>query len=264
MMHVHHHHGGRRGGGGGGAALLIGLILIIVIVLMVVPLGGTGMGTGGITPSTIERTPLPPGSAAAQAPLYTDHLGWIRSSTVIETGMRNFFSETGVWPHLYITDTVNDTTTPTGGDMAEYAALLYDSIFQDEASFLLLFHESADMQGFRTHWVAGIQASTVIDAEAADILLDYIDRYYFYGMDEDQFFARAFNDAGQRMMSVTTSPFVMMGWIALGVVAAGLAFLWWMRAKAQKNREMEQAQAILNTPLSELGQGSTGIEDKYE
>lgn len=265
VTHVHHHHHGPGGSGGGGAGCLavVGVIALLLVILFVVNVA-VFPGGGNITPSTIQRTPLPAGAANQQAGLYTDHLGWIRSSSILETGMRNFFNETGVWPHLYITDTVNGTTMPEQEDMEIYALALYDRLMSDEASLLLLFHESNDMDAFRTQYVAGVQARAVIDSQAADILLDYIDRYYFEDWDEEVFFSRAFNDAANRMMSITRSPWVYMGWGVLALGGLGLAFVWWGKAKAQKNLETQQAQDLLNTPLSEIGGTNTGLESKYE
>jgi len=180
--------------------------------------------------------------------------------------MRNFFQRTGVHPHLYITDTVNGTTSPTSADMEAYAEQLYDRLFDGEAHLVLLFHEYEGRPREYQTWLAiGVQARTVIDNEAAHILLDYIDRYYWYDIDEEEFFARAFDDASRRMMTVTTSPWVYIGGGLLALLVLALLFVWWMRAKAQKNLEAEQAQAILSTPLQEFGGGSdtSTLEAKY-
>ena len=269
VRHVHHHHGGGPGGSGGGCGCgtILAIVLVLVLITVVIAsLSNNGFGSN-ITPSTIERTPLPQGSAL-ETSYYTDRLGWIRSGTVLETGMRNFFQRTGVHPHLYITDTVNGTNTPSQADMEAYAMRLYDEIFDGEAHLLLLFHEYPHMSGnFQTRIITGVQASTVIDAEARDILLDYIDRYYFYDMDEDEFFSRAFNDASVRIMSVNTSPWPFIAGGLVVVMAAAVAFIWWSRAKAQKNLEAEQARAILSTPLQELGGSDAGLQelkDKYQ
>ena len=198
-----------------------------------------------------------------ETPFYTDNLDWIRSSTVLIDGMHNFYTRTGVRPHLYITDTVAGTRTPTRSEMESYAELLYDELFRDEAHLLLLFHEYP-RGDFRTWIVTGVQARTVMDGEAIDILLDYIDRYYFYDLSEEQFFARAFNDASVRIMSVTTSPWIPIAGGLIALAVAALAFMWWSKAKAQKNLEMEQAREILSTPLQEFGSPDTGLEDKYK
>jgi len=265
---IHHHHGGPGGGPGGsggrqgGSGCLILAVLMLVVVVLAIMVSNMN-ADAQITRSTVQRTPLPAGSAM-ETPFYTDNLGWIRSSTVLIDGMHNFYTRTGVRPHLYITDTVAGTRTPTAADMENYAMELYDRLFQDEAHLLLLFHEYPE-HVWRTQIITGVQANSVMDAEARDILLDYIDRYYFYdNLTDEQFFARAFNDASVRIMTVTTSPWIPIVGGMIALVAAALAFMWWRTAKEKKIREMEQAREILSTPLEEFGSPDTGLEDKYK
>ena len=68
--------------------------------------------SGDITRSTVKREPLDK-AYVNETGYYTDELGWIRSSSTLEKGMKDFYQETGVQPYLYITDTVNGTTSPT-------------------------------------------------------------------------------------------------------------------------------------------------------
>ena len=136
---------------------------------------------------------------------FTDELGWIRSETQLTEGMRQFYRETGVQPYLYITDTVNGSNSPSADELDAYARALYDKMFEDEAHLLLVFFEYNGQ--YMSRYVAGTQAKTVIDTEAADILLDYIDRYYYdQSLSEEQVFSKAFADSSKRMMEVTTSP----------------------------------------------------------
>ena len=51
-------------------------------------------------------------------------------------------------------------------------------------------------------WV-GSQALTVIDAEAREIIMDFIQNYYYSDLSNEMFFSRAFEGAGQHIMSVT-------------------------------------------------------------
>jgi len=268
--HVHHHHHGGGGGGGGGqgggsGGCGCGTIMLIILLLVLITIVVSSLNTGGnVTPSTVQRTALPPGSAA-EAPFYTDHLDWIRNSTAMEAGLRNFYRRTGVRPHVYITDTVDGTRAPSQAQMEAYADQLYDRIFNMEGNMLLLFHEYP-ASDYRTWIITGIQARQVMDAEARDILLDYIDRYYFEDIDTEEFFSRAFNDASVRIMSVTRSPFVPIFGGLILLAGAALAFVWWNKAKAQKNREFEQTQEILSTSFEEIGGGNElrDLEDKYK
>lgn len=279
--HHHHHHGhggfgnffmgyglGRMSGGGGGAPPPSGggrgcsggclttviVILIIMVVLSAVTnvfSGGIGTGGGGVTASTVQREPLPRGSAI-ETPYYTDELGWVKNPTTLTAGMKNFYQKTGVQPHLYLTDTIAGSHSPAEAQVEEFAYAAYDALFKDEAHLLVIFFEYNN--AYHTWYVGGKQAQAVLDAEAMDILLDYIDKYYYdQSMTDDQMFSKAFDDAGERIMSVTTSPWIPVLIVACVLVIILVAFIFWKSHKKQKNLEAEQTQRIFETPLETFG-----------
>jgi len=268
-----------RGGGGCGTGCSSIFVVIAVIIVALVMTFGSGIfsqfgsysaGTGnssGIAPSTVKRTPLPKGSVN-ETGYYTDELGWIKNPVTLEAGMKNFYNKTGVQPYIYITDTVNGTKNPTDTDMETYVNELYNKLFKDEAHFLVLYWETKNGQegDYKTWYTVGSQAKSVVDLEAANIVLDYIDRYYYDNslQNYDQVFSKSFNDAANRIMTVTVSPWVYVIAVLVVLVILALLFYWWARVKKQKNLEAEQTEKILNTPLEELGPGPTGIEDKYK
>ena len=222
----------------------------------------------GITTSTVERQPLE-SSAVIPTDYYTDELGWIENPTVLERGMKSFYDATGVWPYLYITDNVNGVTHPSNEEMDEFARTLYDELFEDEGHFLLVFHEYNSDGNYTTWYVCGAQAQTVMDQEACDILLDYVDAYYFSDRDDSQMFADAFQDAGERIMQVTKSPLPMILVAVAVVVVVIIAFTWWKKAKAQKNLEAQQTQDILNADLETFAEAKKDeeledLENKYQ
>jgi len=239
------------------------LVIFAVVISMIASAGG-----GSITPSTISREPLEAGSVIT-TDYYTDELGWIRSGTQLKRGMKTFFKETGVQPYLYITDTVNGKHQPTAGDMEEYAAQLYDDLFQDEGHFLLLFHEYDSSGDYSMWYTAGAQAKIVMDQEACDILMDYVDKYYYSDLSEDELFSKAFEDAAERIMTVTKSPVptIIVSIVVLVIVL--VAFSWWKKAKKQRNLEAEQTEQILNADLHTFGSQNGGndlddLESKYQ
>lgn len=253
------HRGPVYGGNGvspGGCAgcltvpVIIFLVFALVAVVILFSLSGLGSGAGGdnsITKSTVEREPLPRGSVV-ETGYFTDELDWIRNDSALTKGMKNFYMKTGVQPYLYITDTINGSHTPSEEEVEEFAFALYDELFTDEAHLLLIFFEHNT--NYSTWYVTGTQANSVIDSEAADILLDYIDRYYYYdNLSDEEFFSKAFSDAGDRIMTVTRSPWITVLIIAGIVVILLIGFIWWRKAKQQKNIEAEQTERMLNTPL---------------
>ena len=246
--------------------------MVIAIVLLIAMSAGSifsGLGSGGstsntdITNSTVQREALPSGSVN-ETDYYTDELGWISNETQLVTGLEHFYQETGVQPYLYLTDTVNSSHSPSTSELDEFANALYDELFTDEAHLLFVFFEYNGM--YMDRYVCGTQAKTVIDTEAADILLDYVDRYYYYdSLSDEEFFSKSFSDAADRIMSVTRSPWITVLIVFGIIVVLIILFLWWRNAKKQKNLEAKQREEILNTPLEKFGDSEVeALTEKYK
>ncbi|MFL2134401.1 hypothetical protein [Desemzia sp. FAM 24101] len=263
---------GTGGGGGGcgssGCSTLIIVLLVIGAILYF--FGSSSIGTSGssdITRSTIEREALPEGSVN-ETDYYTDQAGWIGNQTVMTDGLHHFYNETGVQPHVYITDNINGSTSPTSAELEEFSRNLYDELFTDEAHLLLVFFQrsEADYGNYMDYYVTGTQAKSVIDTEAGDILLDYLDRnYYDESLTEEEFFSNSFRDAADRMMEVTRSPWITV-FIILGIVILiFLLYTWWKRKQQQKNLEAKRTEEMLSKPLDTFGDSAAeDLAKKYE
>jgi uncharacterized membrane protein len=292
--HHHHHYGGsglgnlftgymlgRMGGGGGGyqrpprngggsSGCLVAVVVVIAVLVIFSAVGGllysnnTSISGGGVTASTIERQPLPAGSVNETA-YYTDELGWIQSRSTLQAGLANFYRQTGVQPYLYITDTIGGSHSPTEAQVEQFATETYDSLFTDEAHLLVIFFEYQERP--RMWHLAGSQAETVLDQEAMDILYDCVERYYYGDLTEDEFFSTAFNEAGERIMRVETSPWIPVFVVIGAAVIVLVGFVWWNGHKKQKNIEAEREKEILETPLETFGAEPDEAEErakKYE
>ncbi|HAZ06557.1 TPM domain-containing protein [Acetobacterium wieringae] len=264
--------GNHDGGSGGPVGCGCGFIIILLIVLILVLIIGAFVasvitGPAEVTKSTINRQPLPAGSVN-ETEYYRDELGWIKNQTKMEEGLKYFYQKTGVQPYVVIIDNINGSYHPTESELDSYANALYDQLFTDEAHLLFVFYEYNDF--YMDRYVAGTQAKTVIDREAADILLDYIDRnYYDSNLTDEEFFSNAFRDAADRIMTVTRSPWIAamttIGIVFAVVILAILLFVWWRHAKKQKNLEDKRTAEILSTPLEKFD--DVEIEDlakKYQ
>ena len=257
-------------GRGSGCATFIATIIVIVVLVIALQsmtMGSflSGITSRDITPSTIERVPLPKGSVN-ETDYYTDNNGWIGNETALLIGLKNFYNKTGVQPYLYITDSINGNHYPDIAELTIFTERLYDDLFTDEAHLLVVFFEYEPNE-YGTAYVAGSQAKAVIDKEAADILLDYLDRYYYYDLSDEQYFSKSFNDAAEKIMKVDTPVWVPVAVVAGVIVLALILYNWWKKAKAQKNREAEMNEKILNTPLDQFGDTMDGAEElgkKYE
>ncbi|MBG9982940.1 hypothetical protein HZY86_07570 [Aerococcaceae bacterium DSM 111020] len=235
--------------------MVIGLLFLTVFILPLLSggSGGTTSNSQQITASTVEREPLPAGSVN-ETDYYTDHANWIDNPGVIEEGLKYFYQKTGVQPHVYITDNINGDTHASSEDVGAFAQEQYDELFTDEGHFLLMFYEPPSGTEYFSYYVTGTAAEQVVDQEAANIILDYVDRYYYdTELNEDQFFAKAFRDAADRMMEVTTSPWIPV-FMVLGVgVILALLYYWWKKRKEQEAIEAKRTEEILNTPLDTFG-----------
>ena len=256
----------KQGGGNGCLTVIMTLVVAFVVICSLAILAGMISGGGSdsaVTASTIKREALPAG-AVNETTYYTDELGWIGNSIKLEAGMKNFYKETGVQPYLYLTDSVNGNYRPTEAELEAFALEKYDALFTDEAHVLLVFLEYYPSE-YYTWCITGVQAKTVLDTEAVNILLDYVDRYYYSDLSDEEMFSKSFDEAGERIMTVTRSPWIAV-WIVIGVLAViVIAFVWWRSYQKQRNLEDEQTRKILETPLETFGNSEAEeLAKKYE
>lgn len=197
-------------GGGCLGFFLTPVLAMLLLALMLFSTFAYGCQGGGhsteITASTKERNPLD-SSYVTETVDY-----WSRSDSLsphyqivnatVKEGMRSFYRVTGVQPYLYVTGSVNGTANPTESQANAYTESLYHELFSDEGHLLIVLVLSDYDYG--TWYWCGEDAWRVTDAEACEILLDYLD-YYF----EDYANGRkslsdaisaAFSSAGDRIM----------------------------------------------------------------
>lgn len=265
--------GNGAGDGGGGCAGCAGIFVAAVAVMIVLALLGgvatqlTSCAVGGfdsdIAASTVDREKLPASASTTSLARHYDDEdgGWIHDASAIERGMERFYDETGVQPYVVILPNGSETSTTS---LSERAQELYDTVFDDEAGFLLVFCDDGN-GSFNCGYAVGSQAKTVMDDEAVGILADYLDRYYQdYSISEEEIFAKAFEGTGERIMSRTTSPVVYIAICAAVVVAAGFVFFGVKGYRASKEREAKRMQDVLNTPLETFGdEDLEDLERKY-
>lgn len=271
--------GGRRRysrGGGGCGYMGCGSIFTVMIFLFIMFSllstignfgtggGGIGGGSGDITSSTVEREPLPAG-AVDETDYYTDELDWIGNHTQMVDGLRHFYNETGVQPHVHIIGDVDGNPDPTQDELAAYAESMYDELFTDEAHLLLVFLEPRPNE-YMSYYIVGSQARSVIDTEAGDILLDFLDRYYFdQDLTDEEYFSNSFRDAADRIMDVTTSPWIPVLSIFGVVIVLYILYRWWKSRQESKEKEAKRTEDMLNKPIDTFGRSEAEeLSKKYK
>ena len=187
-------------------------------------------------------------------------MDWQRIAARI--GHASFLRGNGVQPYLYI---LPNGTAGSSDDLASYAEELYGQLFSDDGHFILVFCD--DSNGRVTYgYHMGTQAHTVLDDEAIQILLEYLEiNYYDTSLSEEELFSNTFADTADRIMQVTPSPVVPIVVCVIVVAAAGAAvFIVKTRAEAKK-KEAEHVEEILSAPLEKFGdQDAKELGKKYE
>lgn len=255
--------GYRRSSSSGGnsrfSRIITIVFLLIVMAIVLMPDGGYSSSFGdsnsSITKSTVDRKKLESSTLVESQAYYSDSLNWITRPEVLKSGMNEFYRETGVQPFLYITDDVESKGFPTDDELEKFGNKIYDKYFKDEAHLVVIFYEKDEK--YKSCYITGTEAKTVIDSEAGEILLDYIDHYYYSNYDESEFFSRSFSDAAKRIMRVTPNYFGVAVVFILVIIVVLILFGWWKKKKKQKLDEMKQAQDILNSDLNEFGGGAS-------
>ena len=240
------------------------IIIIVVCFSLVTGVFSSGGGGGSsITKSTVAREKLD-AQYVTTTEWYTDTAGWVSNPIKLTSGMREFYNKTGVQPYLYITETIDGVAHPSDSQMEMFADKLYEELFDDEGHLLVVFQEYDSDSEYFCWTVAGKMAKTVFDNEARQIFFDYIDHYYYSDLDEDGFFSTAFSKTAERMMTVTKSPMpkIIISVIILAIVI--IAFVWWKKAKQQRNIEDENTERILKAATSSTKFEDTELSDLEE
>lgn len=221
-----------------GCGCLTSVVILVFLLILFAAVAGNRSGgikteikTGNIRVSTVQRERLK-STGLVDVGWYTDKLGWIEDAEKLEAGLKQFYKRTGVSPYLYLTDTVDGSTNPTESQMEDFAGNLYDTLFQDEVHFLVVFQEYGDSYNIR--YVCGLEARSVMDDEACEILMDYLDAYYYGDYGDEEYFAKAFTDTASRIMTtkVPASVYLYGAAAVIGIVI--LVVLIYRKATAYK------------------------------
>jgi hypothetical protein len=261
--------GGRRwlgyGGGGSGCNFVLRywwLLVFFFIIIVLASLAANFTGSGSVTGSSYQRTPLPAGTVNETAYI-RDDADWLVNGNSVTNSMRNFFKATGVQPYLWITDEINGSRDASWEEIEAAMNALYREQFTDEGHLILLFYEPSE-GNYKTAYLAGSAAKTVIDDEASRIILDCFDKYYYSDLEEDEYFATVFDKSADRIMHVSFGMkhvvLVIGGLIALFI-------LYRITATVLRHRRLKRQQdiEILNADISKIGDDEAARRaEKYQ
>ena len=232
-------------------------VLIILMVLSVVSILFIAMSNSHAE-DFVERIPLESG-AVIETSYYTDELGWITDSGELEKGLRDFYKQTGVQPHVYITDNIGSGSDE---EIMAFAEQKYGELFKDNAHLLLIFYEKNE--NYRTYCLVGSLAESVMDADARGILLDRLDENYYSDLNDNEYFSDSFEEAADRIMvkkDDSGSSIAMP--VVIFVVSLGTYLV--MKKKEKDEKEKKELEEMLETPLETFGDNEAEeLAKKYE
>ena len=226
-----------------------------------------------VTRSTVQREALPASKCDAVDEWYRDDWGdWIDESgeeTSLINGLTHFYEKTGVQPYLWIMGEEGGQYM-SEGSLEELSEAAYKEMFgTDEGHLLVVFREYPNESGNYICTVTpGYDAETqVMDEQAREILLDFIDYYYTDSeLNEGQFFARAFTSSGDRIMTKQLS-LLQLGAIvyAVIIIVVGLivvSVIIKRRKVAVAKQKADQAKAEADKKKAEAAQKQTEFDQQ--
>lgn len=223
--------GGHRSGGGCGSVFGSFIAIIIIISFIGLFIAALEESANGNIPlfierSTVNREPLPDSKCTPYEEWYQDDWGdWIddygEENSLIH-GLRYFYEKTGVQPYLWIMGE-EGKDFKYEESLEELSDIKYKELFgDDEGHLIVIFREYPNASSnYICTATPGYDAEVqVMDEQAREILLDYIDYYYTdNNLTEGQFFDQAFCQAANRMMKKQLS------WKQIGVIVAVVIIL---------------------------------------
>ena len=276
--HNHHHHyghhmpppprrryyysGGRRyySGGGGGCASILAYIVVFMIVMVFLFSAST---MGGKTSNVKLNREKYNGSVDSSQGYYEDTCveKFIdrTNETILISGFKEFYNKTGVFPFLYVIENTPSKSEYEGYDT--YQDKIYEELFESEGNFLIVYIAEEDDYYF----AAGYDTGEIIDETSLDVICDKVNGYWYTG-DLAKAFGNGLEDAAKNIMAKSNGR--VIGIVAVVAVAiiilVAMLIKWWNKKKAQDNKEQEDLEKILNTPLETFGSDINDLAQKYD
>lgn len=271
------HYSGGTGGSGCGCSRIFSIILIFPMLIVMGIFYGV-FESGDISTffkierSTVQREALPADKCQAIDKWYRDDWGdWIDKSgeaEAVKSGLEYFYNKTGVQPYLWIMGEEGKDYM-SEGSLEELADKKYKEMFgDDEGHLLVVFREypNASSNYICTVTPGSDAEIIVMDEQAREILLDYIDFFYTNeDLNEGQFFKNAFMRAGDRIMTkqlsnkqlitiVAVAAVVVIGIIIVASIIRKKKVAVAKQKALQKQAEAQQAKAVAAQKQTEFNQ----------
>lgn len=238
--------GGPSGGAAGILVFFMAFILIVAVFLVI------GLGAGGGAPqSTIQRERVD-STYTFDRNCVVDELGWLDNRGKLTKGLEYFYKETGVQPWIVLTYVTSETDTDA---KREAWVKNYFDTNCNPSTFMYVYFETDDtsVKGPDVVWWGDIAAS-VMDTEAVDIFLNYLDSdWVTWDVDDtDGMFVHIFEKTANTIMRVSTTGKDIMKYVIIFaiVVVALIGFV----VLFNKKRDAERERAAETERILQAGQ----------
>ncbi|MGN0436119.1 MAG: TPM domain-containing protein [Wujia sp.] len=251
-----------------GCSSLVAMIILIIIILTSFSFAHVNSGSSG---KKLNKDKYE-GAVYDDLGYYLDESdpsmgGFIDSSNekTLINGMKNFYSRTGVFPFLYI---VEDTD---GVNAQQFGEEAYETLFSDksgkpvEGNLLILFVASEQGGDGDYYLIGGLNIGATIDDSAIDEICNQINSRWDEG-DLGKIIGNGLDAASKNIMAKSNATKIaIVIIIALAVIIIVLIlFKWWKARKAQLNKEQEDLEKVLSTPLESFGDPMSELTQKYD
>ena len=275
----HHHHGhhmpppprrryyysgGRRyytRSSGGGCATLLAYLIVFGIIM--IALFSSSVGSSGVSSNVKLNREKFRGHVDSSQGYYEDtcvekFIDRSNEQTLI-SGFKEFYNATGVFPFLYVIENTPDKSEYRGYDT--YQDYVYEQLFDSEGNFLIVYIAEEDDYYF----AAGFDTGEIIDEISLDVICDKVNGYWYTG-DLAKAFGNGLEDASKNIMAKSNGRVIgVVVVIAIAVIVlVAMLINWWKKKKAQDNKEQEDLEKILNTPLDTFGSDINDLAQKYD
>ena len=199
------------------AGTTLTFILIIIIVFMVLRFNNE---YGNISWSTVQRNKYE--GASAPTEYYTDETGnYITDADTLEEAVYTFYGKTGIPMYIYILE--DDESIESYSDLYDTTAALYDGLFDDEEHFLVTVCYNGEE--FIFDYIAGDDASSVMDADEAIVIFDDCIALYFDADDITDSLSQAVTVAAKHIMQTGNMSYRIA--IIIAIIIAAIIYLAW-------------------------------------
>ena len=242
-----------------GVGCLSAILILVIIVLAVMLIQSVSASKGAANRTKLDQ------KITVDIGYVDDELGWLNKKSAVESAMKTFYEKTGVMPYLVITDNIGSTDPESKTATQAFTQQVYTALFNsDDAHFLVIWYQKNGKDDYAFMYAAPA-AYGVIDSDAQDIVMSYFNRYYSADYDDNQYFAKVFEDSAEQIMKQSDTGWKpILLWLVLVIIVL-IAMNIIDYRNTMKIKKQQAAAEILNANIEDPGwkDEAEDLADKY-